>query len=183
VRKDRNVKGSAADPPSSDADTSRGIYAVYRFKGGRNAWNWAVHFRRRGKLHFKRFYDLKHGGSDQALAAAIAWRDATLAKTKTLTHREFHAQRLSSNTSGVPGVVLVKSPRQPHGAWQALIRLPSGRRISKSFSILKFGRREAFKRANAARARMLELIDEQPYLYNETAKRFAARQIKLAKRE
>jgi len=42
---------------------------------------------------------------------------------------------------------------------------------------------EAFKRATAARAKMLELIDEKPYLYNETAKRFAATQIKLSQRE
>ena len=164
-----------ADSPGSDVDSSQGIYAITRLKAARNAWYWAVHFRRRGKMHFKRFYDLKHGGSKQVLAAAKAWRDRNLAKTKTFTHREFHAQRRSNNTSGVPGVHFVKSARQPSGAWQAKIKLPDGRKITKSFSVLKFGRKGAFKRATAARADMLTLIDEQPYLYDETAKQFAAK--------
>ena len=154
----------------------RRIYATTRLKAARNAWYWDVHFRRRGKMYFKRFYDLKHGGARHALAAAKAWRDQQLPKTKTLTYREFHAQRRSNNTSGVAGVHFVKSVRQPSGVWQALIKLPNGKRISKSFSILKFGRNEAFKRATAARTDMLMLVDERPYLHDATAKRFAAKQ-------
>lgn len=151
------------------------LYAITRLKAAKNAWSWSVNFRRRGATHSKRFHDLKYGGEREALAAAIAWRDRRLAATKILTHREFHAQRRSNNTSGVAGVYLVKSERQPQGAWQALIKLPNGVRISKSFSILKYGRKAAFKMATAARAGMLTLIDEQPYLYDETAKRFAAK--------
>ena len=175
-KKSRVETGSAAASPSTNADRVESIYAIARLKAARNAWYWAVHFRRRGRLYHKRFYDLKHGGSETAFAMAKAWRDRTLAKAKILTHREFHVQRRSNNTSGVPGVHLVKSARQPSGAWQAKIKLPDGRKITKSFSILKFGRKEAFRRATAARADMLALIDERPYLYDDTAKRFAARQ-------
>lgn len=57
--------------------------------------------------------------------------------------------------------------RPPLRAWQALIKLPNGRRMSKSFSILKFGRERAFRRAKEVRAHMLTLIDEQPYLKAE----------------
>jgi hypothetical protein len=168
--------GSAAASPGTNSDPVESIYAIVRLKAARKAWYWAVHFRRRGRLYYKRFYDLKHGGPEPAFAAAKAWRDRALAKAKILTHREFHAQRRSNNTSGVAGVHLVKSARQPSGAWQAKIKLSDGRKITKSFSILKFGRKEAFRRATAARADMLALIDEQPYLYDDTAKRFAARQ-------
>lgn len=37
----------------------------------------------------------------------------------------------------------------------------------------KFGAREAFKRAVAARAQLLELVGDRPYRYNPTAKKFA----------
>lgn len=156
--------------------TASGMYAILRHKAARNAWYWRVDFRRRGKGYAKTFHDLKHGGEAQALAAAIAWRDRALAKTKVFTFREFHAQRRSNNTSGAVGVVLIKSAAQPLGAWQALIMLPTGKRISKSFSIAKFGKRKAFRLAKQARAHMLTLIGEQPYLKHETAKRAVARQ-------
>lgn len=81
------------------------MYALTRLKAARNAWYWVVHFRRRGKLYFKRFYDLKCGGSMQARAVAIAWRDEQIAQAEVMTLRDFHAQRRSNNTSGVPGVL------------------------------------------------------------------------------
>ena len=153
--------------------SATGLYAICRDKAALDAWFWRVAFRRRGKVYARSFYDLKHGGPDQALAAAIAWRDRALAKTKILTIREFHGQRRSNNTSGVAGVCFIRSRAQPLGVWQALIKLPNGRRISKSFSILKHGREQAFRLANAARANMLTLIDEQPYLKDATAKSLA----------
>jgi len=157
------------------AHTASGhLYAIRRHKAALNAWCWRVNFRRRGKPYAKSFYDLKHGGQDQALAAAIRWRDRALAKTKVLTIREFHAQRRANNTSGAVGVVLIRSVAQPLGAWQALIKLPNGKRMSKSFSILKFGRERAFRLAEQARAHMLTLIDERPYLKDNTATQTAA---------
>lgn len=151
------------------------MYAITRAKKALNAWYWRVTFKRRGQAYFRTFYDLKHGGSKKARAAAIAWRDRQLADAKVLTRREFHAQRRSNNTSGVPGVHFVKSAAQPRGTWQAKIKLPDGTKPTKSFSVRRFGRREAFARAVAARAEMLALIDDRPYLYNATAKQCAAR--------
>jgi hypothetical protein len=156
------------------------MYAISRLKAARNAWYWAVHLRRRGKLHYKRFYDLKHGNGKKALAAAIAWRDGRLARIRVLTVRQFHEQKRSNNRSGVPGVHFLRTIRQPNGIWQAMLKLPNGKRTSKTFSVRKFGHKEAFRRAVAARARMLEMVEDRPYLYSATAKKFAANPANLA---
>ncbi len=150
------------------------MYAITRGKAALNAWYWVVHFRRRGNLYSKRFYDLKQGSSEKALAAAIGWRDRTIARTKVLTYREFHEQVRSNNTSGVSGVHFLKSARQPQGIWQARIKLPDGKKVHKAFSVLKFGYREAFKRAVAARAQLLLLVEDRPYIKHATAKKLAS---------
>lgn len=149
-------------------------YAISRIQGRSGAWYWRVHFRRAGVLHEKTFPDLGHGGKKAAFAAAIAWRDAGLTKIEVFTKRDFHAQKRSNNTSGVPGVHIVKTPAQPLGTWQAKIKLPDGRKITKGFSVLKFGDQAAFRLAVAARKRMLELIDDQPYLTSPVARRAVA---------
>lgn len=56
------------------------MYAITRMQHARGAWYWAVAFRRRGTPYAKSFYDVRRGGSEKALAAAIAWRDAQLAR-------------------------------------------------------------------------------------------------------
>ena len=68
------------------------------------------------------------------------------------------------------------NPRQLEGIWQAKIKLPDGKKITKTFSVRKFGGDEAFKRAVAARDELLALVDDRPYLHDPTAKRFAAKQ-------
>jgi hypothetical protein len=132
-----------------------------------------VHFRRRGKLYYKRFYDRKCGGSKKARISAITWRDRKLIEAKPLTYREFHQQVRSNNTSGVPGVHFLRTTKQPQGIWQARIQLPDGRKIHRTFSVRKFGERRAFERAVAARAEMLHLVEDRPYIKDVTAKRFA----------
>lgn len=151
------------------------MYAVTRLKVAKNAWCWRINFRRRRKTYSRGFHDLKYGGSKKALAAALAWRDRTLKRAGVLSFREFHAHRRSNNTSGVAGVHFLTSERQPKGAWQAKIKLADGRKVTKSFGVARFGERSAFKRAIAARADMLALIDNRPYLHHPTAKKFAAR--------
>lgn len=149
------------------------MYAIIRLKAARNAWYWAVHFRRRGALCYKRFYDQKHGGEKNALAVAIAWRDQQLAQTDIFTWREFHEQKRSNNTSGVPGVHFLRTTTQPNGIWQAKIKPTNGKMMTKTFSVLKFGNEEAFARAVTARREMLARLEDEPYLYHPTAKKFA----------
>lgn len=55
-------------------------------------------------------------------------------------------------------------------AWQAKLKLPNGKKPTKSFSVQKFGDREAFRLAVTARRKMLDLVDDRPYLYNRMAK-------------
>ena len=82
--------GCVLERPRSRID----MYAISRQKRAKTAWQWRVNFRRRGKLHAKSFPDLKHGGKKKALAAALAWRDAGMARTSPLSLREFNAMRL-----------------------------------------------------------------------------------------
>ena len=86
---------------------------------------------------------------------------------------EFHAQTRSNNVSGVPGVHFHKTTSQPLGFWQATIHLSDKRRTAKSFSVRKHGNDEAFQLAVAARAKMLAMVQDRPYLYHPDAKEAA----------
>ena len=126
-------------------------------------------------MYSKTFYDLACGGSKQAKAMAIEWRDDRLAEIDALTMVEFHQQKRSNNLSGVPGVHFHKTVAQPLGFWQANIRCHDGKRLARSFSVRKFGDREAFRLAVAARSELLARVENRPYLYHIVAKRLSTR--------
>lgn len=150
------------------------MYAISRLKRAKEAWQWRVHFRRRGILQAKGFPDLQHGGKKKALLAAIAWRDARMASTRPLSLREFNAMRRSNNTSGVAGVHFLKNRRQPLGYWQAKVKMPDGRKVHRSFSVRRFGERQAFKLAIAARIELLMRVPDRLYLRDRSARQAAA---------
>jgi hypothetical protein len=83
-----------------------------------------------------------------------------------LTKREFRQIVRSDNTSGALGVIFVKSKNSPQGAWQARMRLPDGKLLTRGFSVRRYGEREAFDRAVAARKEFLRLIADSPYLHS-----------------
>lgn len=103
-----------------------------------------MHFRRRGKSRYKTFYDVRHGGSKRALAAAVTWRDQQLVRTQTLVKREFHPLVRSNNRGGALGVQFIRPHNQPQGSWQARLKLPNGKEMTKAFSVKKYGDRGAF---------------------------------------
>lgn len=105
--------------------------------------------------------------------AAIAWRDEQLAAIKALTLVEFHQQKRSNNVSGVSGVHFHKTPVQSLGFWQANIKTSDGKRAAKSFSVRKYGEREAYRLAVAARSELLAMVEDRPYLYHVVAKRLS----------
>lgn len=113
------------------------------------------------------------GGSKQAKAKAVAWRDEQLANLPALNLVEFHAQRRSNNLSGMPGVHFHKSPRQPLGFWQAKIKVGDGKSTTKSFSVRQYGEREAFRLAVAARIELLEKVESRLFLHHPLAKRLS----------
>lgn len=151
------------------------MYAIRRHRAAIKAWCWRVRFSRRGIMYSKTFYDLACGGPKQAKAQAIAWRDEQLAELKALTLLDLHTHKRSNNVSGVPGVHFHKTSRQPLGFWQAKIRFHDGKSVAKSFSVLKFGDRAAFRLALAARSELLAMVENRPYLRHPVAKRLSKR--------
>jgi hypothetical protein len=150
------------------------LYAISRIEMKPGIWCWAVLFRRRGKSHYKAFYDIKLGGSAKARAAAVAWRNGALAETPPLMNREFRQLKRSSNSSGAPGVHFIQPTNQPAGSWQARLKLPDGRERTKTFAVQKYGYRQAFDLALAERARMVSELEDRPFLHAGEARRFAA---------
>jgi hypothetical protein len=146
------------------------MYAIRRLRRKVNAWCWDVGFIRRGKPYHKVFFDGTYGGREIALAAAIHWRDKTLAECKTLTMREFHQQRRSNNTSGVPGVHFLTPRAAPQGIWQAKIKPNGGPAKHKTFSVSRFGYRKAFQLAVKARVAMVRALGGPALPQHPTAK-------------
>lgn len=148
------------------------MYAIHRYRVSLNAWGWRVSFTRRGKAYFKKFYDTACGGSKKAKAKAVAWRDKRLAELNAFTILEFRQQKRAHNTSGVTGVHLHKTPKQPLGYWRATLRVQGTNRIAaKTFSVRKFGYRGAFRLAVAARTELLAGVTNGPYVCDPLAKR------------
>ena len=151
------------------------MYGIQRRQHASGTWYYGVSFSRRGKPYEKRFYDPKHGGRVQARRAALAWRDAQLARAPVLTIVEFSQLKRSNNTSGVPGVHFLTSERQPQGIWQAKLKLAGGTYTRKSFSVRLNGTKAAYALAVAARTAMLASAQDRPFLRHAVAKRMATR--------
>jgi hypothetical protein len=150
------------------------MYAITHRKVSTTAWHWIVLFRRYGREHSKHFSEIKHGGAEPARKAAIAWRDEQLAKIRVLSMVEFCQLKRSNNTSGVPGVHYLTTASQPNGIWQARVKI-NGKARHKSFSVLLHGWHSAYEQAVAAREQLLAQANDKPYLYNELAKKLAAK--------
>jgi hypothetical protein len=149
------------------------MYAIRRHLAAIKAWCWRVRFSRRGKVYSKSFYDLSCGGSKEAKAQAIAWRDAQLATIEALTLLDLHKQKRSNNVSGVPGVHFLKTDRQPLGFWQAKIKVGGGKSTTKSFSVRQYGGDEARRLAVDARSELLANVDNRAFLHHPVAKRLS----------
>lgn len=80
----------------------------------------------------------------------------------------------TNNQSGVPGVQFIQPKSQPHGSWQARLKLPGGKEITRTFSVLKHGYEGAFEQAVEARNELLGLVEDKPYLQHPIAKQFAS---------
>ncbi|WP_291986610.1 AP2 domain-containing protein [Candidatus Accumulibacter sp. ACC007] len=150
------------------------MYAISRHERRPGIWYWAVMFTRQGKRYYQSFYDFSRGGPENALAAAIAWRDEQLAKISVLTKRAFCQIKRTSNRTGVPGVHFIRPKNQPQGSWAARIKLPDGRQRTKAFAVKKYGENRAFSLAVEARSQLLELVEDTPFLHDQVAKKFAS---------
>lgn len=113
---------------------------------------WQVRLQRRGVKYAKYFGDRIHGGAGEACKKAQEWRDELLRKLETSDQPRI-CSRSSRNRSGVVGVskVSVITNGTTYEFWQATWSPETGRRRCVKFSIRRYGDREAFQRAVAAR--------------------------------
>jgi hypothetical protein len=125
---------------------------ITRFDYG-NTHGWWVRFQRstagRHRVVSKMFSDAVHGGKRKALRAAVAWRDQTLA---ALSASDSGAARRAVERGYVKRTELARRV----GTWPvyiAWIRMPDGRAASTSFSIARWGEREAKRRCELYLAR------------------------------
>jgi len=115
-----------------------------------------VRFSRRGKHHQAYFSDSRFGGQKKALEAAKAHRDVTEPKFRALTSVERANIKMASNTSGTVGIrwskKVMKKGKKTYtfefavAAWSGV-----GGRHTRSFSVEKYGKEQAWKLAVKAR--------------------------------
>ena len=94
------------DIPQSPKDSHFGV------KRSSLSQLWEVRLYRRGLTHRRCFSAARYGDMDQALAAALAWRDARLAELAPFTEQELCMRQRGNNTSGTPGVTLMTVRRR-----------------------------------------------------------------------
>lgn len=128
----------------------------YDAEGNAIPSGYMVRFSRRGKHYQAYFSDKRYGGAKKALEAAKANRDQMEPKLRTLTPVERANVKMSTNTSGTVGVrwanKVVDTGKKKYffefavASWSG----PGGRQ-TKSFSVEKFGKEQAWKLALKAR--------------------------------
>jgi hypothetical protein len=122
----------------------------------KHAHGWFVRIPFQSEMHQKFFSDVAQGGRRAALRAAIEWRNKTEKKLgKPRTERKV-AMPSSRNRSGIVGIRLTTKAMTRDGSRKGPVYevwwFPKPGVIRKtSFSIYKYGQREAFRRALALR--------------------------------
>jgi hypothetical protein len=130
---------------------SQGIYRVDSPKNGTYAW--IVVLTRNRESFRKHFTDGVHGGRDQALAAAIAYRDEIIARFAPLKRSEYVSVLRKNNTSGFPGVRLNRDAEGNPLYWAASWVPQAGAKAKVvKFSVSKYGFERARELAVRARA-------------------------------
>jgi hypothetical protein len=135
---------------------SNPMRCIQRVDKGHHAWRVVM---RRMDQHLRQFFaDSAYGGKDQALAAAVAWRDQNEAAVSVVDLEVWNRDRTrASNKSGVVGVyrhINVKKRKdgpvmfpQWIGYWQNA----DGKRSLRSFNVAKYGEETAKQLAIRAR--------------------------------
>ena len=129
---------------------------------------WRVTIQRRNQSCLRNFSDRRHGGRDQVLAAARAYRDEILAQHPPMTRQERWQVLKKHNQSGVSGVTRLEPPdhngQEPVGTAYWVARWPGeGKRIrQRRFSVTTYGEWGAYLRAVEARQHGLAtLVDDE----------------------
>ncbi|EIM00096.1 contractile injection system protein, VgrG/Pvc8 family [Rhodanobacter sp. 115] len=145
-------------PLQSSALHHAALYGIYRRDYIPSQAGWQVRIHRRGRIVVDaRFRDKDYGGADAALRAAQAHRDLAIRRHTPMQLRERNQILRRNNTTGVPGVTRVLD-KGKYDLFCAATMLPDGRRLSRRFSIAKYGECRAFELAVAARQEQLERV-------------------------
>jgi hypothetical protein len=127
---------------------------------------WLVTIQRRGVIYRKHFSDGVHGSRNKSFAAAVSFRDETVAKHPPLSMREYSSIVKRSNRSGVVGVCRYCASEtrslpqeQQRWFWVASWPLPGGKRKRVKFAVNKYGEEKAFKLALKARREAMREIE------------------------
>jgi hypothetical protein len=141
--------------PDRNRNITRAV--SYDEDGNQRSAGWMVRFNRRGKSYQSFFGDSKHGGEKKSLAAARADRDAKEPKYRMSTPAERLAAMKRRNTSGVIGVRWAeRTIKKAKKTYTFLFATPAwtgvkGQRHTAAFSVLKYGKKEAWALACKAR--------------------------------
>ncbi|MBI1906386.1 MAG: hypothetical protein HYS20_09165 [Rhodocyclales bacterium] len=155
------MDSTSKTPASGNPRRVRLDYAIARFEPPGRAPYLACTIKRKKVVYYKKFALSSFASEEQALAAVQRWRDDLLARLRPMTRAEFASQIRPNNKSGVPGVRRVNlvqtrsGKRYTYACWTA--ETPKGMepRQSRLFSIMRYGEKEAFARAVAAREAFL----------------------------
>jgi len=116
---------------------------------------WLVRVQRRSHINIKMFSDGIFCGAQEALAAALEYRDILIITPSPAEHNLWHRTIVRrNNASGIPGVGLYKRPNGTE-KWVAHWIDENGIRKSRTFSVKIHGKRRAKQLAVAERKRQL----------------------------
>ena len=175
-------RGVAANTPEENADlTFLRCFRVLRVAGILRCMNklrnimridrkqsggYLVRITRKGKLHSEYFSDVEYGGKRKAMRAAQDYRDAQEEKLKAFSAKQLSKKVRANNTSGTPGVRLVKETdtrwaSEPTYEYYVAQWSPAkGVRRTKRFSVKKYGRKKAMELAIKARNRGVASMEQ-----------------------
>ena len=120
---------------------------------------WLVRVQRKGQVTIKMFSDGVYGGKQNALSAALEYRDFLTLAPSQAEHNLWHRTIVRrNNTSGIPGVGLYMRPNGS-GRWIAYWIDENGMRKSRTFTVKIYGK-NAKQLAVAERQRQLKRIFE-----------------------
>lgn len=149
---------------------------IYRYEHN-GARSWVVQLKRVGESYVKYFAD-GADGPEASLESARTFRDDL--RDRLPPWHKLH-RRHSTNTSGIIGVSRVID-RTRTGTlvprWVAMWHRTDGKRLKRSFSVFKYGEREAKRLAIEARRRGVEDLllarapDSQPRIPNKRLSSF-----------
>jgi type VI secretion system secreted protein VgrG len=152
-------------------------YGITRAYGGVGRMpGWLVFLSRRGQTARKVFYDAGHDGEVGSLEVAQKYRDEWLATHPPLDAIEFSQQIAAHNTSGIPGVTRSIDPRNGNARWEAFVSFEN-KKMTRAFSVNKYGEESAKDKAISARLALLEQYQSgEVRLYSPVARALARAQ-------